>query len=273
MSDSVIKAYSIKVEGLVQGVGFRPFIYRIANSHKINGWVENRNDGVVIHAEGNQIAIDAFKNSIEEKAPVASKIFSLSYEPSELMSFKDFNIVKSKNSSNDITEISPDIAVCADCLHDMKEQPHRISYPFINCTNCGPRFTIIKDLPYDREMTTMAPFIMCDRCSSEYRDINDRRFHAQPIACNNCGPVYEMIYQNRVINDLNEIIKIFSTLLKDGKIVTLKGLGGFHMACDAENEAAVEKLRKSKNREGKPFAVMFKDIDCLKRRGYNPKVI
>ncbi len=264
MSESVKKAYIIKVEGLVQGVGFRPFIYRIANSHQINGWVENRNDGVVIHAEGDQIAIDAFKNSIKDKAPVASKIFSLSYGPAELMSFKDFNIVKSKNSSNDITEISPDIAVCADCLHDMKEQPHRINYPFINCTNCGPRFTIIKNLPYDREMTTMAPFIMCDRCSSEYQNINDRRFHAQPIACNDCGPVYEMIYQGRIINDLNEIINIFSALLEDGKIVALKGLGGFHMACDAENEAAVEKLRKSKNRDDKPFAVMFKDIDRLK---------
>jgi len=264
MSNSVKKAYIIKVEGLVQGVGFRPFIYRIANSNQINGWVENRNDGVVIHAEGEQNAIDDFKDSIKKKAPVASKIFSLSYEPAELMSFKDFNIVKSKNSSNDITEISPDIAVCADCLHDMKEQPHRISYPFINCTNCGPRFTIIKNLPYDRKMTTMAPFIMCDKCSSEYQNINDRRFHAQPIACNDCGPVYEMIYQERTINDINEIINIFSALLEDGKIVTIKGLGGFHMACDAKNEAAVKKLRKSKNRDGKPFAVMFKNIDCLR---------
>jgi len=264
MTNSIKKAYTIKVEGLVQGVGFRPFIYRIANSNQINGWVENRNDGVVIHAEGEQNAIDAFKNSIKEKAPVASKIFALSYEPAELMSFKEFNIVKSKNSSNDITEISPDIAVCADCLHDMKEQPHRISYPFINCTNCGPRFTIIKDLPYDRKMTTMEPFIMCDRCSSEYRNINDRRFHAQPIACNDCGPVYEMIYQERIVNDINEIINIFSALLEDGKIVAIKGLGGFHMACDAKNEAAVKKLRKSKNRDGKPFAVMFKNIDCLR---------
>ena len=149
-------------------------------------------------------------------------------------------------------------------MNDMKLQPHRINYPFINCTNCGPRFTIIKDLPYDRHKTTMDPFVMCKQCSEEYRDILDRRFHAQPVACNNCGPVYTLISGQSETNQIDQILETTSELLENGKIIAIKGLGGFHLACDALNEDAVKRLRDSKHREGKPFAVMFRDLDTLK---------
>ena len=156
-----IKAYKIQVRGLVQGVGFRPFIYRIACRNNLNGWVENRNDGVIIHVEGAGGDIAKFLSDIKTEAPQASRIRSLDSSEDKLDDFTGFEIIKSSDISGEITEISPDIAVCRDCLQDMKEQEHRISYPFINCTNCGPRFTIIKDLPYDRHKTTMSEFRMC----------------------------------------------------------------------------------------------------------------
>ncbi|MCK4360904.1 MAG: carbamoyltransferase HypF [Bacteroidales bacterium] len=254
----------VYVKGLVQGVGFRPFIYRLAKKNNLKGRVENRNDGVVIEVQGNINFVEKFISSIKTQAPVASnivRIFSKEIKPGN---FSDFRIIKSKNTSDEITDISPDIAVCDDCLKDMKTQNNRINYPFINCTNCGPRFTIIKDLPYDREKTTMSPFIMCESCAAEYKDILDRRFHAQPVACSVCGPEYELIYKGKVINDLQKILKIVCELIEAGKIIAIKGLGGFHIACDAQNEEAVKRLREAKNRDGKPFAVMFSDIESLK---------
>ncbi len=260
-----IGAKLIHVKGLVQGVGFRPFIYRLAHEQQLHGWVENRNDGVVIKIEGANSNIDQFVESIRHKAPAASNIFSIKIINTELKNHTSFQIIKSKNTSDEITDICPDIAVCEACLKDMKEQKHRIDYPFINCTNCGPRFTIIKDLPYDRDKTTMDPFRMCNTCQSEYNDILDRRFHAQPIACNSCGPEYELIHGDRNIRNLNEIIDITCDLLEEGKIIAIKGMGGFHLACDAQNEDTVKRLRISKNRDGKPFAVMFPDINTLKQ--------
>ncbi|MBC8486246.1 MAG: carbamoyltransferase HypF [Bacteroidetes bacterium] len=255
---------NIRVKGLVQGVGFRPFIYRLAYRYNLTGWVENRNDGVVIKAIGQENKIDEFIGSIKREAPVASNISSVSKEIKEHEEFNEFRIIKSKNASKEITDISPDIAVCDACLKDMKAQPHRIDYPFINCTNCDPRFSIIKDLPYDREKTTMAPFIMCDTCQKEYEDVLDRRFHAQPVACNYCGPIYKLHLKSKTINHLNEIILTVKDLLHDGKIIAVKGIGGFQIACDAQNQAAVKRLRDLKNREGKPFAVMFKNVEALK---------
>jgi len=257
-------AYRIKVDGLVQGVGFRPFIYRIAQNHHLKGWVDNRNDGVHIEVSGEQKSIEKFIEDINVKAPGASKILNIDIHPIPNEGFLEFKIVKSKDTSDDITEVSPDIAVCEECLLDMKRQENRINYPFINCTNCGPRFTIIKDLPYDRDKTTMDPFIMCEKCSDEYHDILDRRFHAQPVACSDCGPEYEMITSDGTFHNVDDIIKVTSNYLEDGKIVTIKGLGGFHIACDAQNEDAVAKLRNSKHREGKPFAVMYRDMESLK---------
>lgn len=257
-------SYEIRVCGLVQGVGFRPFIYKLATVNKIAGTVENNNKGVLIIAEGEEYIIKNFYNSIRSEAPVAASISEIIVTKQKLNGFRDFQIIKSRSYSDEITEVSPDIAVCDACLQDMKEQPHRINYPFINCTNCGPRFTIIRDLPYDRPKTTMAPFKMCPKCEREYKDVMDRRFHAQPVACNICGPHYTLHVNGEEVTDLQEILKTTSYLLAEGKIVAIKGLGGFHLACDARNEEAVKQLRLKKNREGKPFAVMFGNKETLK---------
>lgn len=254
----------IEVKGLVQGVGFRPFIYRLAKKHQLGGWVVNTNEGVKINVNGRSEKIDDFIKSIKNECPPASNIVSIKIKALENQKFDEFSIVKSKDSSRKITEISPDISVCKDCLNDMNVQADRINYPFINCTNCGPRFTIIKDLPYDRIKTTMREFIMCDACSSEYDNILDRRFHAQPVACEKCGPQYKMIIKNQVLEGTEKIIKKFAEFIDNGKIVALKGMGGFHFSCDASNQNVVSRLRNNKNREGKPFAVMFPDLNTLK---------
>ncbi len=259
------KAYRINISGLVQGVGFRPFIYRIAHDNTISGWVENNIRGVIVHAEGDEINVDRFIGDIAAKAPPAAAIGDIDFHETELQAFSSFNIRKSSNAEEGITEISPDIAVCNDCLQDMKTQPHRLGYPFTNCTNCGPRFTIIKDLPYDRDKTTMDIFEMCDTCRSEYINVLDRRFHAQPVACNHCGPAYELIDGQDRIRDFDEILLRTAHLVEAGKIVAIKGMGGFHLMCDATNENTVATLRRRKIREGKPFAVMFGNVDTLKK--------
>ncbi len=180
--------YLIHIDGLVQGVGFRPFIYRLATEMQLSGMVGNRNDGVFIKIRGSENDLRNFENRIRKESPPAACIHSISIHKSEPELLDDFRIIESKNTSEEITGVSPDIAVCADCLEDMERQIHRKDYPFINCTNCGPRFSIIKELPYDRHFTSMEPFRMCKSCNSEYTDVADRRFHAQPIACNVCLP-------------------------------------------------------------------------------------
>ena len=264
--------YIIQIKGLVQGVGFRPFVYKLAKRYNLTGSVENRSDGVFLKAntgkgtieQSNSRMIERFIQAIWTEAPLASNIVSIAYQAQEYEKFSDFLIIRSSNTSTEITEISPDIAVCHECLKDMRSQPHRIKYPFINCTNCGPRFTIIEDIPYDREKTTMMPFIMCEKCKKEYTDIMDRRFHAQPVACNICGPHYEMILAGESITGTDNILHKTCKILETGKIIAIKGLGGFNLACDATNENAVNKLRNSKNRDVKPFAVMFPDLEKLK---------
>jgi hydrogenase maturation protein HypF len=257
-----MKVYRIKIFGLVQGVGFRPFIYRIATRAGIKGTVENRNDGVIIEVNGTDELIESFVKSIKAEAPPASMIDNVEVETLDIIEeFPDFRIVKSTSVSDSVTEISPDIAVCDDCLKDLSTQEHRINYPFINCTNCGPRFSIIRDLPYDRDKTTMQPFVMCEVCKKEYTDILDRRFHAQPVACNSCGPQYALAEGETEITGLDEIIQHTANRINSGEIVAVKGIGGFFLACNALNEQAVQMLRLRKNREGKPFAVMFRSID------------
>ncbi len=256
-------SYEIRVCGLVQGVGFRPFIYKLALENSILGTVENNNEGVLIVAEGEELIIKDFLRSIREEAPVAATISEITLKPIPVNGFTDFRIVQSRSYSDAITEVSPDIAVCDACLEDMKQQPHRIDYPFINCTNCGPRFTIIRDLPYDRPQTTMAPFTLCPQCAKEYGDVLDRRFHAQPVACNTCGPHFTLHWEGKEITGIRQILDISARLLTEGKILAIKGLGGFHLACDAENEETVTLLRQRKNREGKPFAVMFGNRETL----------
>ena len=179
---SITQCYEILIRGLVQGVGFRPFIYRLAIKYKLYGKIDNRSNGVLINVEGDRKNIIDFFNDIIDKAPPASRIKSIEKKRISVNGYRKFNISTSKNTDNQITDISPDIAVCADCLADLDNDPERINYPFINCTNCGPRFTIIKGLPYDRDKTSMKVFKMCSGCFSQYNDIPDRRFHAQPIA-------------------------------------------------------------------------------------------
>ena len=258
-------ALEIKVEGLVQGVGFRPFVYRMAQKYNICGNVKNQADGVQIIAQGEQKDISLFLESLQNGTPPAAQIQHINAVETQIQHFPDFSIATSVDNTNAITEISPDIAVCSDCLEDMRSQPNRIDFPLINCTNCGPRFTIIIDLPYDRTNTTMQPFVMCHDCQTEYEDILDRRFHAQPVACNHCGPVYEMVFGVRTITSIDEIILTATNLLNEGKIIALKGTGGFHLMCNALDEKAVNRLRFSKMREGKPFAVLFKNIETVKK--------
>jgi hydrogenase maturation protein HypF len=258
--------YTIRITGLVQGVGFRPYIYRLAQRFGLKGWVENRTDGVIIKINTDTNTLGLFQQAIFDEKPPASSISSLETECQDQAEFfENFTIVKSTSSGTEITQVSPDIAVCEDCMKDLKSQPHRIDYPFINCTNCGPRFTIIKDLPYDRQMTTMQPFEMCSQCKKEYTDILDRRFHAQPVACQHCGPQYELHINGVPIKDFNQILEKTTKLLKEGQIIAIKGMGGYFLACDAQNEKTVSRLRKAKNRDGKPFAVMFRDLQTLKK--------
>lgn len=251
----------------MQGVGFRPFVYRIAIKNQVSGWVKNRQDGVFIEASGEILAIDTFIADLKNKFPVAAQIYKFQISHSDKLHENGFRIILSEDdqSEKEITRIGPDIAVCEDCLEDMKNQAHRIEYPFINCTNCGPRFSIIRDLPYDRFNTTMDVFKMCPVCKSEYENPNDRRFHAQPVACLNCGPQYSFVSKDLVTEKLEEILERSSELIDSGKIVAIKGIGGFFIACDAENGHVTERLRKRKNREGKPFAVMFKDVETAKK--------
>ncbi len=260
------KTYSIQISGLVQGVGFRPFIFLLASRYRLKGTVENTTEGVHIRIKGSSDTVAKFCKAIRKEAPAASNIEELAIREDGNGSWTDFTIVKSTRFTDEITEVSPDIAVCENCLRDMETQAHRIHYPFINCTHCGPRFTIVRDLPYDRSRTSMDVFPMCTTCETEYKDVYNRRFHAQPVACNNCGPEYNLKYRGQNITGTDEIISRLARMIEAGKIIAIKGLGGFHLACDAGNEKAVEKLRKMKNREGKPFAVMYGSLEELEKK-------
>ncbi len=253
------------VTGLVQGVGFRPFVFRMATLFRLTGWVQNTNENVRIQLTGKAGDIAKFLVSLKEQAPPAAMIDRISTTEMEMIPFTSFTIQGSHDVSDAITEISPDIAVCQDCLHDMEQPGSRLDYAFVNCTNCGPRFTIIQDLPYDRAKTTMKSFAMCPSCRQEYENVSDRRFHAQPTACSICGPRYELYAgAERIRENIVEIVGHVAQLIDRGGVVLIKGLGGMHLACDAFNETAVTKLRELKFREGKPFAVMFRDLESLK---------
>lgn len=258
------RALALHVKGLVQGVGFRPFVYRLAREHQLKGWVMNTNTGVEIHLEGNAIPKDNFVNDLKSKKPPVADIHDITTRAANVENASDFKIINSVNDAGAITRVSPDIAVCDECIEDMEQQEHRLDYPFINCTNCGPRFTIVKDIPYDRKTTTMQPFTMCARCKGEYKNIDDRRFHAQPVACNHCGPHYLLDTSNGRIEGNDSILNHLSRLIQDDEVVTIKGTGGYHLACNGLSSEAVHKLRKIKQRDTKPFAVMFRDIDTLK---------
>ena len=253
------------VYGVVQGVGFRPFVDRFAQENHLYGWVLNASSGVEIEAEGKRKDVKKFVEGFSENAPPISLIthIDVSYLPPA--GYKSFVIKKSIVQPQEFTLISPDMATCGDCLKELQDpKDRRFGYPFINCTNCGPRYTITKDIPYDRPKTTMKKFVMCPLCKNEYRDITDRRYHAQPNACPDCGPEIRLLDSqgNKVEGD--GIISKAKNLLLEGNILAVKGLGGFHLVCDAQNEDAVKTLRQRKRREEKPFALMVYSIEKSK---------
>lgn len=276
----------IHVTGIVQGVGMRPFVYREAMAHGICGWVLNAGDGVHIEAHALAGALDAFVAALSEHAPAAARVehvevVDLAANGWDATNEQGFRIVASQDQTAHTTLVSPDIATCDDCLRELFDPAdRRYHYPFINCTNCGPRFTIIRSLPYDRAATSMDRFPMCPECAAEYADPLDRRFHAQPDACFDCGP--HIMWREASVGDepgeaaalpavgttretSDAIIDRCVELLAGGGIVAIKGLGGFHLACDASNEQAVAELRRRKRRSNKPLAVMVRDLADAER--------
>ena len=251
----------IRINGIVQGVGFRPFVYRLAKEIGIRGYVLNSSSGVKIIADSEEDKIAEFIERLRREKPPASKIKLFEVEDIPYKKYSDFYIKKSAKQKG-TTLISPDLAVCKDCVREMfDENDKRYLYPFINCTNCGPRFSIIESTPYDRPVTSMKEFKMCDFCESEYQEPLNRRFHAQPIACPECGPEFILLKKDLSKINVSNPIKKAVCLLKQGNIIGIKGIGGFHLACDAANDKAVERLRSLKKRPLKPFAVMSRKKD------------
>jgi hydrogenase maturation protein HypF len=259
-------ARKILIQGIVQGVGFRPHVYRLAQQWGLRGTVGNDARGVVIVAEGDDKSIQSFMDSILAEAPPLAAIDSVDATTIPLRKFADFTIAPSNGSADPFTLISPDVTICGDCLDELFDPgDRRYRYPFINCTNCGPRFTIITDIPYDRPNTTMSSFTMCDDCAGEYNDPANRRFHAQPNACPSCGPGVSLRGKDLQPIAADDAIARTGEILKEGGIVAVKGLGGYHLACDATDDNAVKRLRERKRRIEKPFAVMVPDIEWLEK--------
>ena len=261
----------ISVRGVVQGVGFRPFVYRLAREHGLAGWVLNHSGGVEIEVEGPAAALAAFVRDLEGKSPPLARIEGIKVADAPPVGYTAFEIRHSVAEAGRYQLISPDIAICPDCLRELLDpDDRRYRYPFTNCTNCGPRFTIIADVPYDRPLTTMRDFVMCPQCQAEYDDPLDRRFHAQPNACPVCGPhVWLVSSSNLKLKTLkpetDDVIAQAARLLRAGVIIAIKGLGGFHLACDATDEAAVRTLRERKGRPAKPLAVMMTTLEEIKQ--------
>jgi len=255
----------LQVNGIVQGVGFRPFVYNLATELGLVGWVTNTSSGVDIEIEGQLSPLRQFRDRLEHDAPPLSLIASIDAVAIPPLGESEFRIQPSDRSQAVRTLISPDAAICPDCLREMNDpQDRRYHYPFINCTNCGPRYTIIRSIPYDRPYTTMAVFTMCPNCQAEYEEPHDRRFHAQPNACPVCGPQLDLWdAQGQKLNVPDPIEETMS-LIRAGKIVAIKGLGGFHLAVDAGNDRAVRELRRRKGRDEKPFALMARDVSIVR---------
>ena len=265
-TDSSIRAEVTKVRGVVQGVGFRPFVFRIAHVHGLTGWVRNDAAGVFIHVEGSEAALANFARDLRELAPSAARIDTIETEVTSQEGFENFTIAGSAAGGATTARISPDLAVCDECCSEMMDSAgFRAGYPYINCTACGPRYSIITALPYDRPNTTMKSWEMCDRCSREYGDPSNRRFHAQPIACPECGPQYRLLDGSAPEQAGGAAILEAVLLLRRGKILAVKGIGGYHLACDATRADSVAALRERKFRKERPFAVMLRDVAVARR--------
>ena len=258
-------AKRLLVNGIVQGVGFRPFVYQLAVRHGLKGEVANTSAGVIIHIEGPPEQMRAFESDLTEKSPPLAHIVEIASQPDIVRSYPGFEITQSRGDAAMTTLISPDVAVCGDCLTEMFDPAdRRFGYPFINCTNCGPRYTIIDDIPYDRPKTSMRHFTMCALCQAEYDDPANRRFHAQPNACPVCGPHVGLWDGRRNRVDVPDPVARAAELLRAGLILAVKGLGGYHLAADATQPEAVDRLRQRKRREEKPFAVMSFDLATIR---------
>ncbi|MCE5260323.1 MAG: carbamoyltransferase HypF [Chloroflexi bacterium] len=259
------RAVRLHVRGVVQGVGFRPFVYTLAQRFALSGWVRNTSSGVEIHLEGSEQNIAGWQQALRQETPPLASITAVELEPAPLAGYESFTILASTSESGAYQAIPADAATCPLCLHELLD-PHnrRYRYPFINCTHCGPRFTIIDDIPYDRPKTTMRGFVMCPACQHEYDDPADRRFHAQPNACPVCGPHLDLLDSSgNLLASKDEALTQAVLQLKAGKIIALKGIGGFQLACDATNAAAVQRLRTRKQRPAKPFAIMLASLDAV----------
>jgi hydrogenase maturation protein HypF len=257
----------VTVRGVVQGVGFRPFVYRLATQIKLHGWVSNSAQGVFIEVEGARDALRSFLLRLEKEKPPRAVIQSLEFSFLDAAGYDRFEIRYSEQNGPKSVLILPDIAVCADCLREIFDpQNRRHRYPFTNCTNCGPRFTIIEALPYDRPHTSMKRFAMCPACEEEYRNPYDRRFHAQPNACSRCGPLLQLWDGKGIVLGMEEeALRQTIGIIRDGQIVALKGIGGFQLIVDARNANAVQRLRARKRRTEKPFALMYPSFDQVKQ--------
>jgi len=254
----------IHITGVVQGVGFRPFVSGLAARYELEGWVCNTSAGVDIAVEGPAVSLDAFITELSGDPPSLALIEAVEVTPTSVHGLGPFTIRPSYNEPGASLPVSPDVAVCEACLREMRDpDDRRYRHPFINCTDCGPRFTIILDIPYDRPSTTMSGFPLCDTCAAEYADPTDRRYHAQPVACPDCGPQVWLVEDGVRTADREEAIERARALLASGGILAVKGLGGFHLACDARDESAVARLRERKRRDGKPFALMAADEDAI----------
>ena len=268
VQSEIKQRFRYKIEGVVQGVGFRPFVFKIAKEHNIKGFVNNSSEGVFIEAEGSKGDLEKFLIEFETSLPPLAKIDKMVSKKIEPKDSKEFEILESSSTSSKYASISPDIAICEDCLRELRDKKdRRYGYYLTNCTNCGPRYTIIDRVPYDRANTSMVRFKMCDECEKEYKNPLDRRYHAQPISCHKCGPTIKFYktYKKEILATNEDAIKLCAKSIKRGNIVAIKGLGGFHIVCSATSPKSVKLLRKRKNRPTKPFAVMFKNIDELKK--------
>src|SRR5690554_6260896 len=261
----------IKIEGVVQGVGFRPFIYQLAERYSLNGRVRNTKKGVEIEVEGIQERLDGFLDNIRDKAPAAVRINHICTRNIPIKGESGFAITESVNTGVLIAVAPPDIAVCSDCLAEISDPDNRrYQYPFNSCNDCGPRFSIIKDLPYDRQRTTMDIFKMCPECKAEYNDSLNRRYHAQTNTCPECGLRLwlvdrEGVNQEGVDQEGDYPLKLVRESIKEGKIIAVRGIGGFHLICDATNAKVIARLRKRKRRPDKPLALLMKDLDTVRK--------
>jgi hydrogenase maturation protein HypF len=263
----------VQVRGIVQGVGFRPFVYKLAKSLGLTGYVFNSSSGVTIEIEGGEDEVDEFLRTLRADPPQLAEMTEMTVSGMEARGGTEFSILRSREEAGEFVLVSPDAGTCDACWRDFGDRMNRrYGYPFTNCTHCGPRYSIIQDIPYDRATTTMSRFTMCRACKAEYDDPEDRRFHAQPNACGVCGPSLALVPRGSSLVDCSfadtdslPMIRKARELLREGKIVAVKGLGGFLLACDARNDAVVAELRRRKQRPDKPFALMARDVAAVKR--------